>query len=319
VKQNEVASMMKEIEWRKMSDEIKDLNSWRQKAESLENVVKAQKLEIETLSNQSKLNFSKYQSLVMANAFKEKNQQQLNNTNRMVPRETNTTNEVSTVIGDEEARGNTGSGSVRPMSAPTGTKQSYLSNQSSDEQRTATRTTSSFAITQRKKNNSLLVGQTLAEVQAKELITLKALIIRKDESIRKLSQKLSTARSFPLLNVLSDDINHHHHHHHGHHHNNNATDNKPYGQTNKNISNNGRTNLGGFYLNEDDDDSEVLDDGLESVSSAFLAEENELTRKRFDFATKVQKEYKDKILRTKAKNSPHIKAIRDSKSFSKDK
>lgn len=66
VRQQEVANTLKEIGWKKLEGEVKSMNFWKSKANALEEVVSRQKLELDNLNAQGRLNLSRYQSLLLS-------------------------------------------------------------------------------------------------------------------------------------------------------------------------------------------------------------------------------------------------------------
>jgi hypothetical protein len=64
VRQQEVANTLKEIGWKRLEGDVKSLNFWKNKTKSLEETVVKQKVELENLTAQARLNLSRYQSLL---------------------------------------------------------------------------------------------------------------------------------------------------------------------------------------------------------------------------------------------------------------
>ena len=134
--------------------------------------------------------------------------------------------------------------------------------------------------------------KSLYNITAGELEKLREIVASKDEIITKLSRKLSHARAYPLkgaaldpsAEVYSDDEPI-------------KPKNNPLQSTNKQTFNNAN------------------DDDVYSETESFLAEEEACHEKRVHMALDIQRMKNERSAKKKAANPPHIRAIREAKSF----
>jgi len=133
--------------------------------------------------------------------------------------------------------------------------------------------------------------KSLYNITAGELEKLREIIASKDEIITKLSRKLSHARAYPLKGAALDpsaEVD---------------SDDEPV-KTKPNPFN---TNKPTFNNANDDD--------VYSETESFLAEEEACHEKRVHMAMDIQRMKNERAAKKKAANPPHIRAIREAKSF----
>ena len=134
--------------------------------------------------------------------------------------------------------------------------------------------------------------KTLHHITNEELDKLREIIAEKDEIIQRLSRKLSHARAYPLKGI-------------------NTTVERNSDDENMNITaSNTNLNSSSHKISMN-----FIDDETESESESFLAEEEARHLRRVDMAVELQKMKNERKLKTKAGNPPHIRAIREAKSF----
>lgn len=284
VRQQEVANTMSKIEHKKMEEENKSLNFWKNKTKSLEEEMYKLRTDLESITNQNRMNYNKYQNLLIAHNRIKSNQ----NYKSSREKEYSTPSLSSKSMGDQIRKETPKN--LRPKSAggiPISRKSSLDLNDEEPEH-----------------------TKTFAEVNLEEMTRLRNELKRKEEHIIKLSRKLSLARAFPLLSIDDrkenqesyqkaswedpNDLNNHNHH-------------KRKGGT------------GFLLLPTDLEDIDAMHGELESVSSAFMEEERILQEQRNERAIGFQKEYSIHSMKRKNFDAehipPHVAAIRKSKSF----
>lgn len=130
-----------------------------------------------------------------------------------------------------------------------------------------------------------------------EIKELKTIIANKDEKIQLLFQKLSFCRAYPLQAL--DDGKYQYH----------DPNDEHYNQINKN-----KTKYNHYNNNNHNSNN---DNNSDIETESFIEEEKFHHQKRVDEALLIQQQYNERSKITRANNSPHIAAIRQSKSFAK--
>jgi len=136
--------------------------------------------------------------------------------------------------------------------------------------------------------------RTLHNITTQELEKLREIIITKDELITRLSRKLSHARAYPLkgMHYTPEDT---------------LSDDEPQQANNNKSSKQNATLSQKIHM--------TFDEECESESESFVAEEEARHVRRVNLAVELQQMKNERKARTKANNPPHIRAIRDAKSF----
>lgn len=308
VRQQEVANSFKEIGWKKLEEEVKSLNFWKNKAKMQEDIMSKQKLQIEQLANQSRANLSKYQSLLQESKNKHSSKSQ--GKVRENQRKGVAFNEVK----DENADCNKSKSKYRrPASAG-----SHIG----------------------KADN--IFGSGTYDRNKAELEKLRSAVAKKDEHITRLTRQLCYVRARPLMGMLDDgeaadtmvQFLKNRHQQQAHQHDDDAV---TYSNSNKagmkrsqtygglgsnsnlfggsipvrseNVGIGGeeeRMSLEELYQYYPDDDSQT---------DSFIAEEKRREEARIQEAISIQQDFNGRIETKRASTAPHIAAIRKARSF----
>ena len=299
VRQQEQANTMQKIEYKKVEEEVKSLNFYRNRCKMLEENIDKLKKDNESIHSEHRLTHSKYQSLLSEfNRYKANKQYNSEKQKRS-------------------------SSTTRPSSAPMHRNDS--SNQFGDSKH---RNSVSYNNLMRDTNKTSTTSadganeekvKSFEEINAEELMRLRTEVQKKDKQIKFLSRKLSMARAYPLIATQDSDDEY---------------DLAFKRATNNNQSSN-NLNTGKAAAAEEEEKKALLarpdihyltgnlslqnymQEELESVSSAFLAEEDALQEARLLRAVDLQLEFNEKFSSNRKADPPHITAIRKSKSFVK--
>eukprot|EP01039_Chlorochromonas_danica_P005210 gene5209-5741_t len=338
VRQAEMANTMNKIEWKKVEEEAKLCQFWKGKAKALEETTEEMKAEIENLTNQVRMNFTKYQqvSQVLAN-MKSKGK----SFNSLLAK-----HQTASGLAKQQQQ----SKQARPTSAPALRKVS--SNQTTLGRRPSSSATLFLSIDQeiaatgdsnnrsgsreawgiatgdsidpedlgmrRAASTTAFLGSDLETKLRNEIAKLREQLEEKSQHVLRLSQKLSQARAYPLASVSI-----------------NATRRSTSGGgPNRSSGRKGwREGLAREEMEEDDDQDSLPDldtlqaaekrNALEGYDDLELTieeeqEEARLQEDRIAKALAIQRDYNDRVKKTRASNPPHIAAIRNSKSFVQD-
>lgn len=323
VRQAEMANTMNKIEWKKVEEEAKLCQFWKGKAKALEETTEELKAEIENLTNQVRMNFAKYQqvSQVLAN-MKSKGK----SFNSLLAK-----HQTASGLAKQQSK------QMRPTSAPALRKVS--SNQtlgrrpssatlSIDPEMAATgdsnRSREAWGIAtgdstdpgdlgiRRAASTAAFLGSDLETKLRNEIAKLREQLEEKSQHVLRLSQKLSQARAYPLASVSF-----------------NATR-----RSNSGPRSSGRKGWREGAREETEEDEDSLPDldtlqaaekrsALEGYDDLELTieeeqEEARLQEDRIAKALAIQRDYNDRVKKTRASNPPHIAAIRNAKSFVQD-
>lgn len=320
VRQQEVANSFKEIGWKKLEEEVKSLNFWKNKAKSLEETVVKQKLQIDQLAGQSRTNLSKYQSVLQEfNVFKRANPKaQARAALQAAQKKAVSRNVVFNQL--EEGSASAAASTKRPASAGAVASGARSS-----------------SIASRNKAASNIFGSGTYDRRADELAKLRTAVARKDEHITRLTRQLCYVRARPLMGMLDDGeaaevmlqaVKQHQHRQQqlSLEHDDSATATashssavfKPSGLS-RTATLTGDGGLGGLFGT--DTERMSLEElyqyypDEDSQTDSFIAEERRREEARIDEALKIQQNFNGRIDRARAGNAPHIAAIRKAKSF----
>lgn len=298
VKQNEASLMVKEISWRRLKDEVKMLQHWKQKSQTLEDCVVKQNSMIEELTAQNKLTFSRYQSLLVAVSSRDRRAGSISLLTSALPSPSPSPNQrtaafaFAETLGEGEGGSEVGPGRHRALSAPPAGGRTRSSVTSRKTSRAASADPNYLAMLEMAAGpKTKRFTKDAVTMLQEETVKLRALNTHKDETIRSLSKKLCSARAYPLL-VLGN------------------------GETDLDEVERCKSKSKSKALEElDHEGSEGEEEDLESTSTAFLQDEQQRHRSRLQDAEKLQQEFMERIQRRKAESAPHIQAIRKAKSF----
>lgn len=346
VRQQEVANTMNKIEFKKVEEEVKNMNFFKNKSKFLEENMEKLKGEIEALTNQNRLAHSRYQALLLD--FNKLKANKHNEEKRL--KAVITSASSNKILSNGAVQNNPGSsGKFRPASAPSvrGTSASLhdsLKKGTGEENNiVAESSTHNFGAMKNNQTNGASFRRSKEEAQRarssmattykstedllnEEIVKLHAEIQKKDAQILRMTKKLSLARAYPLLATqesddydmfLREDSK------------SRATDSVGKGiawdyddaalyniKANKSSINDSVPNIG-FLVGNNLHEMNYMLDELESVSTAFRAEEEALQEARNQKAIDLQLEFNDRFSQHRQNLPPHIAAIRKSKSFVK--
>lgn len=289
VRQQEQAHTVQKIEFKKVEEEVKSLNFYRNRCKMLEETIEKLKKDLDALQSQQRMTHNKYQTLSMEfQRYK-------------------ATQQYST----EKQKRSSGGGS-RPSSAPMHRDNSASPHRSASTNQLFHKTNNSHLYQDENTDNK----RTFEEINIEEMMKLRSELLKKEEHIRVLSKKLSHARAYPLLATQEYDDDYDFSNKRTNN-NNNGTNNGKVGiadeEQNKALL--ARTDID--YLTGDLSHVNYMQDELESVSSAFMAEENVLQEARLLRAVDLQLEFNERFATNRKADPPHISAIRKSRSFVK--
>jgi len=315
VRQVEVENTIKEMEFKKIAEDVKSLLFWKNKTKALEEMSKKQKADIDYLTKENRLSLGRYQNLLVSFHTLKRLNPHANVTiknhqvKKLVAVDAETDMEQYALYSGGVMEGNNESDHAmqrsqskkRPTSAPASLRTKVnVPNSSSPDRGGAVDT----VLTQSNHSQELKNQQTAAyknilttiEKHGAEVAGLKSIIADKDRKISSLFQKLSFLRAYPLQSL--DDGRYKYEENPGleSHHDNN----KKSGMMSR------RSTVGDLY---------ELEEEMETQS--FLEEEKQCQQKRVDEALDIQNRYHAQAQKTRASNPPHIAAIRRSKSFGK--
>lgn len=154
--------------------------------------------------------------------------------------------------------------------------------------------------------------KTLHHISAEELEKLRDIIAAKNVIITKLSRKLSHARAYPLKGInepiIDTDSDYEDYEN---------TQNNGTGKSVQRVRKSSSTRMGSSAkfsalsaFNDGDDNA--------SETASFLAEEEAHQQRRVEKAVEIQQMYNERAAKVKASNPPHIRAIREARSFSEN-
>lgn len=279
VRQKEMDANAKEIMYKKMDSEVKSLSFYKNKVKVLEETVHRQKQENENLSTQARVNLSKYLAIV-------------DNHNQSINR-------------PKSAGAFPSTGSKRPISAPPGRLASTVDSVKSVENGSQSNSSSKRRSSTLQRTGSDL-HKSIEEINATELVKLREQNERKDNQIVELSRKLSYARAYPLRSAFDTET---------------VSD---ASRTNTSEAIHGisfrskklsSTDRKDGTVNPQDFFNDLDDIVAEDFGDEYEEKEKELEESRLEYALNLQRDFNDRILRRKAANSPHIQAIRKSRTF----
>ena len=321
VRQVEVENTIKEMEFKKISEDVKSLLFWKNKTKALEEMGKKQKADIDYLTKENRLSLGRYQNLLVSFHTLKRLNPHANVTiknhqvRKLVAVDAETAMEQYALYSGGAVGGNNESdhamqprpqGKKRPTSAPASlrTKANVPSSSSSSPEwdaavdaAVAQSSQSSNHSQELKKQQTAAYKNTLTTIEkhGAEVAELKSIIATKDRKISSLFQKLSFLRAYPLQSM--DDGKYKYEEDDGFE---SHQDNKKSGMLSR------RSTVGDLYDLEEEMDTQ-----------SFLEEERQCQQKRVDEALYIQNRYHAQAQKTRANNPPHIAAIRRSKSFGK--
>lgn len=326
VRQVEVENTIKEMEFKKIAEDVKSLLFWKNKTKALEEMGKKQKADIEYLSKENRLSLGRYQNLLVSFHTLKRLNPHANVTiknhqvKKLVAVDAETAMEqYALYLTGGVAEGNNESDHAmqqqqhnvrpqskkRPTSAPAALRTKVNVPSSSPEWGGAVDAAATLSSSSQINHSQELKNQQTAaykntlmtiEKHGAEVSELKNIIADKDRKISSLFQKLSFLRAYPLQSM--DDGKYKYEENstgfESHH------DNKKSGMLSR------RSTVGDLYDLEEEMDTQ-----------SFLEEERQCQQKRVDEALDIQNRYRAQAEKTRANNPPHIAAIRRSKSFGK--
>lgn len=318
VRQVEVENTIKEMEFKKISEDVKSLLFWKNKTKALEEMGKKQKADIDYLTKENRLSLGRYQNLLVSFHTLKRLNPHANVTiknhqvRKLVAVDAETAMEQYALYSGGAVGGNNESdhamqprpqGKKRPTSAPASlrTKANVPSNSpewdAAVDAAAAQSSQSSNHSQELKKQQTAAYKNTLTTIEkhGAEVAELKSIIATKDRKISSLFQKLSFLRAYPLQSM--DDGKYKYEEDDGFE---SHQDNKKSGMLSR------RSTVGDLYDLEEEMDTQ-----------SFLEEERQCQQKRVDEALDIQNRYHAQAQKTRANNPPHIAAIRRSKSFGK--
>ena len=336
VRQQEVANTVKEMGWKKLEEEVKSLNFWKNKAKSLEETVYQQKIQVERLEGQTRANLSKYQKLLAEyNQFKR--------LNPMAQTTKKTAKGKLAQLGGvtfSEQSGNNGESGVtrRPASAS-----AALGNRPRSARAGTGTGTNNSSNSGGVKN---IFGDGNYDRTADEIAKLKAAVAKKDDHIIRLTRQLCYTRARPLLGMVEDGTEEFFSGARlegadgttatnastagggvggtagasGEHKSSKLTRSQTYspgGQVDLMAA--ADTGMFGVLTGAAGEAASRLADMYypdeESITDSFLEEERQREEARFDNARRIQQEFNGRIDRARESNPPHIRAIRKARTF----
>jgi hypothetical protein len=319
VRQVEVENTIKEMEFKKIAEDVKSLLFWKNKTKALEEMAKKQKADIDYLTKENRLSLGRYQNLLVSFHTLKRLNPHANVTiknhqvKKLVAVDAETAMEQYALYSGGASEGNNESDNAmqqhrpqnkkRPTSAPAALRTKVnvpssspewgavdagaISSQSNHSQELKNQQTAAY-------KNTL----TTIEKHGAEVAELKGIIADKDRKISSLFQKLSFLRAYPLQSL--DDGKYKYEENSGQGGFESRHDNKKSGMLSR------RSTVGDLYDLEEEMDTQ-----------SFLEEERQCQQKRVDEALDIQNRYHAQAQKTRANNPPHIAAIRRSKSFGK--
>jgi hypothetical protein len=343
VRQQEVANTMNKIEFKKVEEEVKNMNFFKNKAKFLEENLEKVKAEVENLTNQNRLAHSRYQALLLDfNKFK--TSKQLEHTKSKViktPANSHVMSAITTgkLLRPASAPAIRTSASGISLPAESSNKAQSINTPEVEDNGIGEESHDGSSLQKKSStNNNTLFRRTLDGDRSKrpvgsaykstedllneEIVKLHAEIQKKDQQILKMTKKLSLARAYPLLatqerdeyDIREDSKSR-------------ATDSvgKGFGiawdyedgPMKKSASLNSSAPNIGYLVGNNLHDMNYMMDELESVSTSFRLEEETLQEERNRKAVALQLEFNDRFSKHRQNLPPHIAAIRHSKSFVK--
>jgi hypothetical protein len=323
IRQQEIANTKTKIESKKSEEEMKTLTFWKNKAKVLEENNQKLQSEIQNLLNQNNQILNRYTQLLSTTGGG-------NNNDNETPG-----NHRSSLSPGKKNAHSSSNPFLRPASAP----QRKPANSSALKRNSSSSGNGIAAESSEAEKEALYklaMENRMGNMNADEIMKLKAENQHKQHKILALSHKLSKARAYPLLSIQLDEDNEDEY---DFENPNKRSTTYFYDDTNFRGSGGGGGGVGGghhtapiitskhaissnllsennFY-NPHSEDNKYMKDELESTSSTFLRTEEKLHKKRMEKAVRLQEEFNEKGKSKKSGFPAHVKAIRKSKDFSK--
>lgn len=312
IRQAELANTMNKIEWKKMEEELKNLQFYKNKAKQQSELVQRLRDEIDDLQQQNRTMLSQHQTMLrsMSAGILPKTAAALGGGNgnnsgsrpSSAPSTRVNNNKLpSSTVNTDISNSNTN----RP--ANTNTKLTNLTSSSSRLSSAAQGQQTTTTVNRKSSSVTLFFPTTNRDQDeaTEEIMKLRTELTHKEQTINKLAQRLSLARAYPLRSMQTTDI-----------------DDDEHGLTKAEAEKLRKLELAraknkNNLLSGDLTGVDYMDDELGSVTSSFMAEEEALQAARFSNAITVQLEYNERVMARRAMDPPHVSAIRRSKSFAK--
>lgn len=296
-----------DLGWRRLKEEVKSLEFWKQKAHTLEDCVLKQNSLIEDLTAQNKLNFSRYQALLVSAAKKERRKDQF------AAAGSGAGSRLGQTVESDDSMSSQGTSSIRNRSQPRPRSAPSERRRLSDPKVPSSPIIRKFAKSTKQLGTSdsnyfaalnaamggRMKSNDVLEYLREEVGKLKALNNHKDGLIMKLSKKLSNARAYPLLTMAEE-----------------VSDPKATNESDKGRSVASKKRLKATKTFAEKVFADLDDSDAESTSSSLAREEQLLNQGRLEAAVNLQQEFMDRIQKKKAESAAHIQAIRRAKTFS---